>query len=59
MNEACNLGDLSPIISGLLEKTYIKKAKEFDDPFMQSQWMHEHTQVENLLRKIQRSSFLR
>ena len=59
MNEACYLGDLNSIISGLLEKTYIKKAKKFDDPFMQSQCMHEYTRVENLLRKIQRSSFLR
>ena len=59
MNEACYLGDLNPIISGLLEKTYIKKANEFDDPLIHNQWMDEYTRVENLLRKIQRSSFLR
>ena len=54
MNEACYLGDLDLIISGLLEKTYIKKAKEFDDPLIHNQWMDEYMRIKDLLRKLQR-----
>jgi hypothetical protein len=42
-------GNLNPKISGLLEKTYIKKAEEFDDPIIQNQWISEYRRVKDLL----------
>ena len=50
MDWACFYGNLVPKISGLLEKTYIKKAEEFDDPIIQNQWISEYRQVKDSLR---------